>query len=41
MSDEDNVQTGGGDDPEDHGLSAGVVNPGAEDLGIDDDNDDD
>jgi hypothetical protein len=35
------VRTGGGQDPEDFGSSDGVVNPGAEDLGIDEDEDDD
>jgi hypothetical protein len=39
MADEDEVQTGGGDDPEDLGMSAGTVNPGAEDLGVDEDDD--
>ncbi len=41
--DDDNrdIQTGGGRSAEDLGSSDGVVNPGAEDLGVDDDDDDD
>ena len=40
MADEE-VETGGGKEPDDFGLSPGVVYPGLEDLGIDDDDDDD
>ena len=40
MADED-VQTGGGQTPEDLGSSSGVVNPGLEDLGVDKPDDDD
>ena len=38
---EEDVQTGGGEEPEEFGRSAGTVNPGAEDLGIDDEDEDD
>ena len=41
MSDEDEIQTGGGESPEDLGTSSGVANPGLEDLGVKDDDDDD
>ena len=34
MLEDEEVQTGGGDDPEDLGTSAGVANPGLEDLGV-------
>lgn len=39
--DGEDIQTGGGQSAEDLGSSDGVVNPGAEDLGVDDDDDDD
>jgi hypothetical protein len=35
------VQTGGGQDPDDLGTRAGVANPGLEDLGVDEDDDED
>jgi hypothetical protein len=37
---DDDVETGGGDDPDDFGSSAGVLNPGLENLGADEDDDD-
>jgi hypothetical protein len=36
----DHIETGGGQTPDDLGSSSGVVNPGAEDLSIDDDDSD-
>ena len=38
---DEDVQTGGGEDPEDLGTSAGVANPGLEDLGVAENEDDD
>jgi hypothetical protein len=40
MYEDEDVQTGGGEDPEDLGTSAGVANPGLEDLGVDEEEDD-
>lgn len=40
MAEEEEVQTGGGEDPDNLGTSSGVANPGAEDLGIKEDDDD-
>ena len=37
---EEDVETGGGQSPEEFGESAGTVNPGAEDLGISEDDSD-
>ena len=41
MLEDEEIQTGGGDDPDDLGTSAGVANPGLENLGVDEDEDDD
>jgi hypothetical protein len=38
---DDDIETGGGDEPDDFGSSGGVLNPGLENLGADDEDDDD